>query len=84
MTKQDKDFDALARRIKNLPKAPPPRQSPAKLVLASALLFCLWLVDSVGVYVALGGASVLWLALYLVDRRRNAQDKHKYDTSLPR
>lgn len=77
MTKQDKDLDALARRIKNLPNAPPPRQSPAKFILAAAILFCLWLIDSVGVYVALGGASVLWLALYLVDRRRNAHDKRK-------
>jgi threonine/homoserine efflux transporter RhtA len=75
MTKQDKDLDALARRIKNLPNAPLLGNPQPNLFLQQPS--SLWLIDSVGVYVALGGASVLWLALYLVDRRRNAHDKRK-------
>ena len=73
---QDKDFDALARRIRNLSNVtPPPQKSRTKFVLVAALLFCLWLIDSVGFYVAVGGASLLWLALYLADRRRHAKGR---------
>jgi hypothetical protein len=77
MIKQNKDLDDLARKIKNLPNAAPPRTSWAKFVLAAAILFCLWLIDSVGFYVAVGGASLLWLAPYLIDRKHNAQAKRK-------
>ena len=73
--KQDKDFDALARRIRNLSNvAPPAQKSRTKFVLVAALLFCLWLIDSVGFYVAVGGASLLWLALYLAKRRHAEVD----------
>jgi hypothetical protein len=72
---EDKDFDALARRIRNLSNVtPPPRTSPAKYALVAALLFCFWLIDSIGFYVAVGGASLLWLALYLA-RRRHAEGR---------
>jgi hypothetical protein len=54
-----------------------PRESRAKFIVAAAILFCLWLIDSVGFYVAFGGASLLWLSLYLIDRKHNRQAKPK-------
>ena len=75
--KRNKDLDDLARRIKKLPNAPPPRESRAKFIVEAAILFCLWLIDSVGFYVAFGGASLLWLSLYLIDRKHNRQAKPK-------
>ena len=62
--KRNKDLDDLARRIKSYPTPRLLGNPGAKFIVEAAILFCLWLIDSVGFYVAFGGASLLWLSLY--------------------